>query len=45
MKEYNKVLSYIIDEYVLRENSKRRENPCIFLVSLKTCGERRYLGF
>lgn len=30
MKEYNKVSNYAVDEYVLKGDSKRRENPDIF---------------
>lgn len=40
MKEYNKVSNYTVDEYVLRGDSKRRENSDIFLAPLKTFGER-----
>lgn len=30
MKEYNKLSNCAVDEYVLRGDNKRKENPCIF---------------
>lgn len=43
MKQYNKVSNYAMNDYVLREISKRREKSSHFLVSLMTPGERRDL--